>query len=401
MICDKLDIDGITFENRVVFQPMEGCDCNEDGAPGELTRKKYETFFESGAGTVWMEANAVTAEGRTNPRQMFLHEKNADAFKRFLSEMKELALKKSGFAPKVFLQLTHSGRQSMTPMILYRNPVYETARPLTDENIVSDEYLDALPEKFAASARLAQSVGFDGVDVKSCHGYLLQEALSAYGRKGKYGGDFAGRTRLMLSCVDAVHAAVGNGAMVVSRLGVSDMVPKPYGFGTDEHGNIELGETVKLIKELNTRGVKIVNVTIGNPYYNPHINRPFRAGPYRPDETPQAGVKRFYETTKFLKHSVPEMYFVQSGFTFYGKDMIDAAEKQLTEGVCDFAGFGRQTLAYPQFYADWKNGKFDGKKCCATCSRCTSLMRHKQCAGCAIYNTYYKDLYREKIVCEK
>ena len=50
-------------------------------------------------------------------------------------------------------------------MIAYRNSVYEERRPVSDENIVSDEYLDTLPKKYAESARLAIEAGFDGVDV--------------------------------------------------------------------------------------------------------------------------------------------------------------------------------------------------------------------------------------------
>lgn len=400
MIHDMFTVGGKTLRNRVVFQPMEGCDCREDGAPGELTCRKYDAFFASGAGVVWLEANAVTPEGRTNVRQMHLHAGNADIFKRKLDEWKELAVKTTGAAPFTVLQLTHSGRQSIVPQILYHNAVYEKTRPLGDENILSDEYLDALPEKYAAAACLAEQAGFDAVDVKSCHGYLLQEALSAYERRGKYGGDFCDRTRLFLSCVDAVRAAVTHTA-VVSRLGVSDAVPKPYGFGTDEKGDVDLTETVELIQKLYERGVRLINVTIGNPYYNPHVNRPFRAGPYTPPETPQTGLQRFFDTTKALKTALPHVAFVQSGFSYYGKDMLGAAERQLQSGVCDLVGFGRQTLAYPQFYRDFTAGKFDGKKCCVACSKCTSLMRGGYSAGCAVFDPAYRQMYREMTECNR
>lgn len=64
----SLIVDGVTIPNKVVFQPMEGCDCNEDGSPGELTIKKYITEARSGAGLIWLEATAVCPEGRTNKR---------------------------------------------------------------------------------------------------------------------------------------------------------------------------------------------------------------------------------------------------------------------------------------------------------------------------------------------
>ena len=146
--------------NRVVLQPMEGCDCNFDGSPSELTSQKYLRAARSSAGLVWFEANAVCPEGRTNSRQMMLTEENLPQFKALLSEMRKIAKEECGISPVFILQLTHSGRQSIVPMIAYRHPIYEERRPVTDENIVSDEYLDTLPEKYAASAKLAVEATF-------------------------------------------------------------------------------------------------------------------------------------------------------------------------------------------------------------------------------------------------
>ena len=213
--------------NRVVLQPMEGCDCNLDGSPSELTVEKYRKAARSGAGIVWFEANAVCPEGRTNPRQMMLTENNLKSFQTLLNEMRQIAMDECGISQIFILQLTHSGRQSITPMIAYRHPIYEEHRPAADENIVSDEYLDTLAEKYAESTQLAIEAGFDGVDVKSCHGYLFQELLSAFCRSGRYGGCFENRIRLYLDCVKAVKKVIPNDALLTTRLSVSDMVPKP------------------------------------------------------------------------------------------------------------------------------------------------------------------------------
>jgi len=188
MLHRALSVDGVEIPNRVVFQPMEGCDCNTDGSPSELTVEKYLKAARSGAGLIWFEANAVCAEGRTNVRQMMLTRENAESFRVLLSDMRRIAREACGISPVMILQLTHSGRQSIVPMIVYRHPLYEERRPVTDDRIVSDAYLDTLKERYAESARLAKEVGFDGVDVKSCHGYLFQELLSAFSRPGRYGG---------------------------------------------------------------------------------------------------------------------------------------------------------------------------------------------------------------------
>ena len=190
MIKNPLVVGGMQIPNRILLQPMEGCDCNEDGGPSELTIEKYRSAARSGAGVIWFEANAVCPEGRTNPRQMMLTRENLPTFKALVQELRQIARESQGISPVLILQLTHSGRQSITPMIAYRHPLYEARRPATDEQVVTDEYLDTLPALYATSAILAMEAGFDGVDVKSCHGYLFQELLSAFGREGKYGGSF-------------------------------------------------------------------------------------------------------------------------------------------------------------------------------------------------------------------
>ncbi|MDE6273584.1 MAG: flavin oxidoreductase/NADH oxidase, partial [Clostridiales bacterium] len=264
-----------------------------------------------------------------------------------------------------------------------------------------DTYLDGLVEKFVASARLAKEAGFDGVDMKSCHGYLLQELLSAYLREGKYGGSFENRTRLYLTCVREIKKAVSKDFIVASRLGITDMVQKPYGFGTDENNNIDLTEPKKLISEAHKLGVNMINVTLGNPYFNPHVNRPFRVGPYKPEESAETGLERFIRVEKELKETFPDITFIGSGLSYYRGQMMEEAEKMLTDGVCDLIGFGRVTLAYPAFYSDHLSGKFDAKKCCVTCSKCTELMRNHQIAGCAVFNEYYRDLYKNTVAAKK
>ncbi len=394
MLESSIKVGALTVCNRVVLQPMEGCDCNLDGSPSHLTVEKYKKAAKSGAGMIWFEANAVCPEGRTNIRQMMLTEENLPVFQELVQEIREIARQTHGNAPVMILQLTHSGRQSIVPMIAYRHPLYDQRRPVTDENIVTDTYLDTLPEKYAASARLAVKAGFDGVDVKSCHGYLFQELLSAFSREGRYGGSFENRIRLFLDCFRAVREAVPKAFLLAARLGVSDMVPKPLGFGTTEENTLDLSEPDRLISLLMEENLQLLNVTVGNPYYNPHINRPYRKGSYEPPEAPEVGIARFSHVEKHIKEAFPALSVVGSGLSYYRHDLFQQAQGQIAGGVCDLVGFGRMWLAYPEFYRDYRSGCFNPKKCCLACSKCTELMRAGQVSGCAVFNAYYRELYR-------
>lgn len=119
-----------TLPNRLAIQPMEGCDGEVDGSPGELTFRRYRRFAESGGALIWEEATAIVPEGRANPRQLMLTEKNLDSFRRLTDEIREYSQRKNGFAPLLILQATHSGRYSKpqgtpAPLIAYHNPIFE------------------------------------------------------------------------------------------------------------------------------------------------------------------------------------------------------------------------------------------------------------------------------------
>ena len=385
------------IENRVLFQPMEGCDGTEDGAIGELTRRRYLRFAGSGAGIIWFEATAVCAEGRANPRQLYLNEKTKESYKSLVAEIKKTAKEKNGSEPLVIVQLTHSGRFSKPngtpePIVAYRNSLWEKGKEDQPYVIADDEYCKTVSVKYAKAAKLAEEVGFDGIDVKCCHGYLFDEFLSAYEREGNYGGSFENRTRLYFECIDAVKYSISDGMFVTTRLNACDCFPYPYGYGVTAENEIDLTEAKKIIEILKNKGVELVDITLGNPYLIPHINRPCMNSP----EDGNIGMKRIYDITKEIKDAFPDVKIAMSGLTYEGVNAVDYAEKMLCEGVADFVGFGRMTFAYPAFYIDYKtDGKLDKNKVCLKCSKCTELMRAGTVSGCPVrdidaYMPYYK-----------
>ena len=294
--------------------------------------------------------------------------------------------KKFGYAPLIILQATHSGRYSKPngtpePIITYRNKVYEKGKENLPYHIITDEECDALPQKFAHTALLAQKAGFDGVDIKCCHGYLLDEFLSAYSRSGKYGGSFENRTRLYYNCIDTVKNAVNDDMIVTTRLSAYDGFTYPYGFGSSETKNIDLTETKKILSELEKRNIELVNITIGNPYLIPHINRPYINSP----EDGEIGVQRVTKITGKLQKEFPKLKLILSALSYKGETAVDFAEKCLENGCCSLVGFGRMTFAYPSFYRDYiENGKLDKNKLCIKCGNCSKMMRAGGVAGCPV-----------------
>ena len=304
LIDSKIEIYNKTVSNRVLFQPMEGCDGEKNGAVGELTRRRYLRFAESGAGIIWFEATAVTPEGRANPRQLYINDETVDTFKSLVAEIKKTAKAECGFEPLVIVQLTHSGRFSKPngtpePIVAYRNSLWEKGKENQPYTVVTDEYLRTIPAAYSKAAKLAEYAGFDGIDVKCCHGYLFNELLSAYDREGAYGGCFENRTKLFFDCIDAVRNSVKD-IFVTTRLNACDCFPYPYGYGVTPDNKINLSECKKIIEILKSKGVELVNITLGNPYLIPHINRPCINSP----EDGFVGMKRILDVTKELKNAV-------------------------------------------------------------------------------------------------
>jgi len=401
LVNKKLLIYGKTLQNRVVFQPMEGCDGELNGAVSDLTYRRYMRFAESGAGLIWFEAVAVSGECRANPRQLFLNDNTKESFKKLLDDMRKKSIEMYGFAPIIVMQMTNSGRWSKPngtpePIIAYHNKHWEIGKENLPYTIATDEYCEGIVEKYRKKTLLAKEVGFDGIDVKCCHGYLFDEFLSAFDRKGKYGGSLENRTRLFFDCIDAVKSNLSEDMFVTTRLNACDNFPYPYGFGVDKNNNIDLSETNWIIKKLKGKGIELINITLGNPYLIPHINRPCMNAPEKGEE----GLARIYKVTKELQKANPDISLIASGLSYPAENCMEYAEKILEDNVAKLVGFGRMTLAYPQFYQDYlKNGKLEKNKCCIKCSKCTELMRNGTVAGCVIRDSEkYMPYYRKYVL---
>lgn len=402
-----LTVMGREVPNRLACQAMEGCDGTSGGSPDVLTKRRYERFALGGAGLIWFEATAVMEEGRANPRQLYITQENLDDFKRQVDAIKETAMKANGYAPLVIMQATHSGRYAKpngtpAPLIAYNNPIFEKDNPISSDRIVTDDYLDRVGEALVKGAELAEKAGFDGVDIKCCHRYLNSELLSAFNREGRYGGSLENRTRLLRESIQGALERCSKEFIVSSRLNIYDGFPYPYGFGVKTDGSLDFDctEPAWLVKELYNYGVRLLNITMGNPYFNPHVNRPFARGAYEAPEHPLVGVKRVLDGTAELKSHVPEMALICSAVSFLGVAAPNVVAAYIKENKFDFAGFGRTIFAYPDFAKDiLKNGEMDKKKICICCSKCTEIMRTKGgTPGCVIRDAdVYLPIYKERV----
>jgi 2,4-dienoyl-CoA reductase-like NADH-dependent reductase (Old Yellow Enzyme family) len=390
--------------NSLCVQPMEGCDGTLDGRPGELTFRRYHRFGAGGAKLIWGEATAVVNEGRATPRQLFLDENTAPDFERMLRECRQAHRTAFGSDDDLLigLQLTHSGRYSYPRrLIAFHDSLLDPRTNIDpDYPLLDDDYLKRLVDHYLTAAKLVRRCGFDFVDVKQCHRYLLNEVLAAKTRPGPYGGSFENRTRLARDIMTAIRTEVPD-LIVASRLSVFDGIPYRKRVGDDEGepcawtqpvrcawGTSEsdptapdLTEPLAWIVEMANLGVALVNVSMGNPYASPHLVRPFEYPPpdgYETPEHPLIGVDRHFRLTGAIQTANPTLPVVGSGYSYLQEFLPQAGAANVRDGRATFVGVGRASLPMPDFGRLLKEtGKLERKRICRTFSFCTALMRSK------------------------
>lgn len=410
ILAEPLKVRNITFPNRLGIAPMEGADSTPEGAPSDYTVRRYVNEAIGGSSVIWFEAISIVEEGRSSKTQLLLNRDTLEEFKKMTAAVKEAGMKANGFAPYLIMQANHSGRYSNpgntpAPMIAYRHPILEQYRAADDSCIVSDDYLKRLEEKFGEASVLAKEAGFDAIDIKSCHGYLLAELASAYERPGMYGGSFENRFRLLKNGIRAAKVVEDENFMVTARIGIYDGYPYPYGFGV----NSESGETpdytepIRLVRELHDElGMDMVDLTMGNPYATTHVTRPFDFGKYAPEEHPFIGLHRMIYGIGEVKKAVPEMTIWASAPTYLRAyaDLFTAGAVE--EGLCDGMLFGRMAFADPDFANEIvRNGRIDPNRVCLTCGKCGDLIRAHKPTGCVIRDSktfmpFYKEFLEIK-----
>jgi len=423
---------GIRIGNRIAVQPMEGWDGGTDGNPSEHTKERWRKFGGSGAKLIWGgEAIAVSHEGRANPNQLMI----AVHTQKALSELRRILIKEhrrttgSEDGLIIGLQLTHSGRYCRPnrhtkpePRILYHHPILDKRLGLSrDYPLLTDAEIETIIADFHRTAKLAEGLGFDFVDIKHCHGYLGHEFLSAHTRKGKYGGSFDNRTRFLREVVAGVRANAPRLEIGV-RLSAFDtvayrpdpsksvngkpgpgipevhdhLIPYRWGFGVDANRptEIDLTETIQFLSLLEELNIPLVNLTAGSPYYNPHIQRPALYPPsdgYQPAEDPLISVARQMGVARELKRRFPNLLLVGTAYSYLQDFLPNVAQAAVREGWIDAVGMGRMILTYPEILHDASEGKpIEYKRVCRTLSDCTTAPRKGLPSGCYPLDSYYK-----------
>lgn len=263
---EPLTLRDLTVKNRIWLAPMcQYAVDRRDGVPTDWHLVHLGARAQGGFGLILTEATAVSPDGRISPQDTGLwDDTQRDAWARIVDFVHSQDA-------AIGVQLAHAGRKAST----YRGfdgeprgsvppaeggwttvgPSSEAFSGYTAPVALTPEQIAGVVSAFAASARRADEAGFDVVEVHAAHGYLLHQFLSPLSnhRTDGYGGDFAGRTRLLLEVVDAVRASWPVGKPIFVRISATDWT----------EGGWDGDQSVRLSAELAARGVDLVDTSTG------------------------------------------------------------------------------------------------------------------------------------------
>jgi 2,4-dienoyl-CoA reductase-like NADH-dependent reductase (Old Yellow Enzyme family) len=264
-----LTIRGLTLKNRLVVPPMVHYRCEAGNTCGTFHVAHLGRYALGGFGLVFVEATGVEPIGLINEHDLGMwNDAQAESFKPLIALMR-----RQGTA--IGIQLAHGGRkassqtamQGMGPLTEENlragakkwQPVGPTDQPvaegwLTPRALTTAECREMV-NTWAGAAKRAVAAGFDIIEIHAAHGYLLASFLSPVSntRNDEYGGDRAGRMRLLLQIAEAVRREMPASMPLFVRVSSVD--------GTKEGWNMD--DTVVLARELKARGVDVIDCSSG------------------------------------------------------------------------------------------------------------------------------------------
>ncbi|MGB3365871.1 MAG: NADH:flavin oxidoreductase [Acidaminobacteraceae bacterium] len=301
----------LTLHNRLVMAPMATSKSEKDG---KISKDILDYYDEKSIGgyisLIIVEHSFITQQGKASDGQLSIADNG------LVKDLKELSntIHKNG--SKAVMQINHSGSasskavtgyESVGPSAIANPRIGSIPKELTKNEIkiIVDEFKDA--------ALRVKDAGFDGVEIHSAHGYLLNQFFSPLTNKrsDEYGGDVLSRIRIHLEVIKTVRDAVGEDFPILLRLGASDYCD---GGSTIEDSKIAVSEFEKA-------GVDILDISGGFCGY-------MVAG--------LDGQGYFSLLTEAIKQVVSIPVILTGGIT----DAC-AAEKLLSENKADLIGVGR------------------------------------------------------------
>ncbi|GAB3477970.1 NADH:flavin oxidoreductase/NADH oxidase family protein [Amycolatopsis cihanbeyliensis] len=321
---------GATLPNRLAKAGMSEQLADRAGRPTDTLTRLYATWARGGAGLLITGNVMIDRCGLVEPRNVILDDDRAPAAYKSWAD----AVHAGG--AQMWMQINHPGRVATVPLNRWPLAPSASREPVPGYNLrrprqLSGSDIQDLVRRFARTAELAVGNGFDGVQVHAAHGFLLSQFLSplANTRDDSYGGDAAGRRRLLLEVVDAVRAAIGSGVPIAVKLNSKDF----------QHGGLDEAESLDVARALAGAGVDLIEISGGN------YAEPAMTGVH--DRGRLAGNNPYFLDYARKVRDVVDVPLMLTG----GVRTRETMERIVAEGAADVLGIARPMAFVPDYPA--------------------------------------------------
>jgi 2,4-dienoyl-CoA reductase-like NADH-dependent reductase (Old Yellow Enzyme family)/thioredoxin reductase len=368
-----VNIGTIQVKNRIVMPAMVTSQATPDGMVTERHIGWYEARAKGGVGLIIIEFTSVAKRGQTGANMLGIWDD------KFIPGLRRLVERIHAYDTKVFLQLSHGGRQTsrefnggqlpVAPSAIVSSVMDNEKKQRNDNtheipNELSVEEIEKITGQFAEAGSRAKQAGFDGVEIHGAHGYLIGQFMSPYSNKrhDEYGGDLTARMEFPLEVVRAVRSEVGTDFPIGFRCSGNEHVPD----------GITMEDTKRIAPMLEAAGVNCLHISAG-------VYESFWSmiPPYGTTEGFHANEDAAIKQTV----SIPVI-------TVGRIKSPEIAEKILQHGKADLVALGRQLICDPDWPVKVATGNFGEIRPCIGCTQgCINRQNVEGKPASCTYNT--------------
>lgn len=309
-----LRVGSLELKNRLVMPPMATAKASQDGHVSKAILDYYTEKSKGGyISLIMIEHSYIHETGKASSYQLSVSNDSV------INGLRDLANCIHQNESKVMMQINHAG-SAASEDIIGTTPVAPSAvlnpRKGSLPRELTRAELQEVVQYFHDAARRTKDAGFDGIEIHSAHGYLLNQFFSPLSnqRTDEYGGNVQNRIRIHLEIIEAVRAAVGPDFPVLLRLGACDY--------TDSGTTIQ--DSQMAAREFERAGIDCLDISGGfSGYQVPGFN----------------GQGYFAPLSEAIKKEITIPVIVTGGIT----DPL-VAEQLLADGKADLIGVGRAIL---------------------------------------------------------
>ena len=375
---EPIEINGLTWENRLVMTPM-GTNFGEQNEEMSFLHMDYYERRAQGGYRLLIVENACVKypEGSNGTTQLRIDADN------YIPRFYKLCETIHQYGTKIAIQLNHAGASAVESRIGMQ-PVSASNLPNKECGAIprklSVEEIYSIADDYATSAKRAQTIGFDAIEIHAGHSYLISQFLSPLtnDRTDEFCGNIENRARFAKIIVEKVRKVVGPRFPVIIRISADEFL---------DGGNI-LEDSIEWLKYF-LKEVDMIDVSAG---LSDSIHKQIDAS-YYPD-----GWRRYM--ARAIKEAFPDKIVMTSGNIRNPQSACEILENQ----DADLIGMGRQTIANPSWSHKVKTGKIDEIRQCISCNiGCAGhrigLNRPIRCT--VNPDVFYDDFYKKQKVNKK